>query len=285
MSRHLLGTLSEVDLLTLVSNGFHLGVNSSSSSQVKHLLVVDGTLHSAGGNLGAEDELGLESSGGNTDNVVSVVDGSPVGDSLGHDADLSDDNSVGVSKSHPDGSEVSLLDELVVVISSSDSELDSDLSDLFVGSLFGSSVLSDSESVNPDFVRVSDLDKDSPSDLHRLFHLVGSEVSTGGNFDGVSRLGDEDELSLDGCGSLVVGNFAVVDGKSVSLDGLDLEAEGDTVSLLSPFACLNLNSVETDHSVFVAEGLLHEDVSHSHGTSGNSRDSSVVDHPFVGLPR
>jgi hypothetical protein len=33
-----------------------------------------------------------------------VVDSSPVADSLGHDVDLLDDNSVGVSKSQPDGS-------------------------------------------------------------------------------------------------------------------------------------------------------------------------------------
>jgi len=284
-SSHLLGAESEGNLLGLVSNGSHLSVNSNSSSSVRDLLVVDGKGHFGLGNLGEADELGLESSGGNTLDVLPVVDTSPVGDSLGHDVDLLDDNSVGVSKSQPDGSEVSLLDELEVVISSSSSELDLELSDLFVGSLFGSSVGSDSESVNPDFVRVSDLDHDSLSDKHRLVHLVGSVVSTKGKFDGVLRLGNEDELSLDGESSLVVGNSAVVDGKLVGLDGTDLRVVGDGVSLSSPFACLNHHLEVMDHGVFVSDSLLHFDVSNSHGSSGNSRDSSMVDHVFVGLSR
>jgi len=83
-------------------------------------------VHSSLSNKSETDELGLESSSGNSLDVESVVDSSPLGDSLVHGRDLSDNDSVGESESQPDGSEVSFLDELEVMVSASSSKLNSE---------------------------------------------------------------------------------------------------------------------------------------------------------------
>jgi len=282
---HLLGADSEGNLSLSVGNGLHLHSESVLSSAKCDLLVVNSLEHLGLSNSGEVELDSLDSSGGNSSNVEFVVDTSPVSNSLGHGMDLSHDNSVGVSKSQPDGSHVSLLDELVVVISSSNGELDLELFNLKRSSDLGSLVLSNSESVDPDFVVVTDLDHDSLSLKSETVHVGGSTVGLEGKHGSVLSLGNEHDLSLDSKTSSVLGNSAVVDGDSVGSDGEHLGAHGNGESSSGKFVLVVHVLVVSDHGSLVDDSLLHGDESDSHGSSGNSSLSSVVDHVFVGMSR
>lgn len=112
-SGHVLSLSSESPLSLLVGNSSNGSSDSDGSSAHGDLLVVDSKGHSSLSDKSEMDELSLESSGGNSLDVESVVDSSPVDDSSSHDDNGVLGNSVGGSKSQPDSSEVLLLDDLV----------------------------------------------------------------------------------------------------------------------------------------------------------------------------
>jgi len=169
------------------------------------------------------------------------------------------------------------------VISNSDLELNSELDDLLVSSLLGSGILGDLEFVHPDLVGVADSDKNVLSLDHEFLHVVSSSHGSVGHDDGVLGKLDEVELSSDSPGSLLVSDLSVVDGKVVGSDGSELGEVGLVESGLGELVLFPHSLVVGDHAEFVSDGYLHLTVSESHGTSGDSRNSSVVDHEFVGL--
>ena len=137
-SGHLFSLDSEGDLELFESNGLKVSGISSGMSFNRVLADLDSVVHDMNGLLGSLDEFSLESSSDMAFGVLNLVDTSPVVDLLGHSGDHLDGMLVSVSKLHPDGLHVLLLNNVEVEGDGSMVELGLEHSDLNMSSLLSS---------------------------------------------------------------------------------------------------------------------------------------------------
>jgi len=130
-----------------------------------------------------------------------------------------------------------------------------------MSSLLGSSRGSDLKCVNLDLEGVFYLDHDLLSDEHHLVHVLSLVVSSVGQMDPSLAFLDEVDLSLDGKGSLAVGDLAEVERDLVGLLGTVLEMNGVVGSLGSDVFLFKHRLVVDNHHVSVGDRLSHGEMS------------------------
>lgn len=222
---HLLELSSKSDLEVSESNSLDVSSDSKLTSSVSGLLGSNSNSHVSSSGLGLVHKVDLDSKSTDSLGVLGLVDLSPVVGSSNNGNDCSLSNSVGLSKSQPDSSEVLFLHKEGSVVSNSLSELDLELGDLLLGSLLSSGRSSLSESVYPEFVGGSDLDHLLLGSDHEDVHLLGSDVSTVSLDSPSLGISDKDDLSLDGSSSLGESNLTEVNSNSPGLDCSSLEQD------------------------------------------------------------
>ena len=282
-SGHLFSLNSEGDLELFESNGLKVGGISSGMSFNRFFADLDSVVHDMNGLLGSLDEFSLESSSDMAFGVLNLVDTSPVVDLLSHSGDHLFGVLVSMSKLHPDGLHVLLLNNVEVEGDGSMVELGLEHGDLNMSSLLSSFSGSVLEGLDLNGKLNLDLHHGLLSMSHLDEHGFLGVVSLVGLNNPVLGFLHQFDSSLDGMVSFVFSVFACNNGETVSFDGHFLLVLCLHQSDVSEFVLsLHLQEVSL-HLISMDNSFFHGDMSESHSSSGLSSDSSVVDHEGVGL--